>query len=317
VIATVLPAVASIDTGTGRGSGFFVKPDMVLTNAHVVEGQSTVQLVAGDTRYTARVTLATSTLDLAILQVYNPNPRQPTLRLGSATEVRPGKEIVAIGFALGALSNTVTRGIVSAVRRVNNITLLQIDAAINPGNSGGPLIDRDGTVIGINTMAVRTGQGLGFAVAADHAAQLLSGQAPLSGSTPLAGLTQAMGGPSGGDTERTQGTAQWEQMLQQTSRTADQLDAYWNQAASQCVVGPPRSTGDRPWFAVLDPGGVQLSAQRLASCGSWLDTVTLNASKIRDAVAAGAEAARHNGVYPGTIRELRHRYRLDWAGWEG
>ena len=87
-----------------------------------------------------------------MLQVSNANPSQEILRLGSASGVRVGQEVIAIGSALGVLSNTVTRGIVSAVRRAGDVTLLQTDAAINPGNSGGPLIDRSGQVIGINTM---------------------------------------------------------------------------------------------------------------------------------------------------------------------
>ncbi len=69
------------------------------------------------------------------------------------------------------LQNTVTRGIVSAVRQVGPVTLVQTDAAVNPGNSGGPVLDREGMVIGIATMAVKAGlgQGLSFAVAIDHA----------------------------------------------------------------------------------------------------------------------------------------------------
>jgi len=151
IVSNALPAVASIDTGSSRGSGFFVRPDLVVTNNHVIEGQSSVTLQAGGNKYTARVTSASPAIDLALLQVFNPNPQQPTLRLGTASSARPGEEVIAIGYALGALSNTVTRGIVSAVRETqNNVTLIQTDAAINPGNSGGPLLDRSGRVIGVN-----------------------------------------------------------------------------------------------------------------------------------------------------------------------
>ena len=95
------------------------------------------------------------------------------------------------------LSNTVTRGIVSAIRDVGPVTLIQTDAAINPGNSGGPLVDRNGVVIGINSLAVaaREGQGMAFAVAIDHARPLLSGQGSTADAqTPLTALNQAMGG---------------------------------------------------------------------------------------------------------------------------
>ena len=95
-------------------------------------------------------------------------------------QARVGQEVIAIGSALGVLSNTVTRGIVSAVRQVGAVTLVQTDAAINPGNSGGPLLDRQGMVIGVNSMTVGQagGEGVAFAVAIDHVTQLLdSGRA--------------------------------------------------------------------------------------------------------------------------------------------
>ena len=170
-VAISLPAVASIQAGQARGTGFFVRPNLVITNAHVVEGQSSVQLQAGGARYTARVTTVSAGTDLAILQVDRPSPQQATLRLGSMDDVRVGEEVVAIGSAFGVLPNTVTRGIVSAVRNTGSVTLIQTDAAINPGNSGGPLVDRSGVVIGINTMRVaeRGGQGVAFAVAITHA----------------------------------------------------------------------------------------------------------------------------------------------------
>lgn len=317
VIGGVLPAVASIDTGTGRGSGFFVRPDTVITNAHVVAGQSSVQLVAGGNTYSARVVLASSRLDLALLQVSNPNPRQAVLQLGTARSVRAGKEVVAIGYALGELSNTATRGIVSAVRQVNALTLLQIDAAINPGNSGGPLIDRTGTVIGINTMGATGGQGLGFAVAADHAQQLLAGQAPVSGTTPLASLQEAMGGPSGGDADRMAGTEQWNQALQRAAQAADQIDASWTQYATSCVSGTPRTSGGRPWFAVLEPAGVRLADSRMTNCTAWFESIRTRATQLRDFLRTQAEVARRAGLYPGTIRDMRRRHRLEWDGWEG
>ena len=197
VVGAALPAIASIATGTTVGSGFFVRPDLVVTNAHVVADQTSLQLEAGGNKYTARVIMVSTGYDLAVLQVSNPNPSQATLRLGTAASVRAGKEVIAIGYALGTLSNTVTRGIVSAIRHTGNVTLIQTDAAINHGNSGGPLLDRTGQVIGINSMGIEKedGQGLGFAIAVDHAKQLLAGESmPPSSTTPLAGLNQVLGG---------------------------------------------------------------------------------------------------------------------------
>src|SRR4029077_9491745 len=95
--------------------------------------------------------------------------------------------------------NTVTRGIVSALRQVGEVTLVQTDAAINPGNSGGPLVDRSGKVIGITTMGVRSAvaQGLSFAIAIDHAIELLQGHRPPRGTaTPISSFNDAMSATS-------------------------------------------------------------------------------------------------------------------------
>ncbi len=318
VVARTLPAVVSIHAGQARGTGFFIRPDSVLTNAHVVEGQSSVQLQAGDTRYSARVVRVSPGTDLAVLQVANANPSQPVLKLGSVAGVRAGQEVIAIGSALGVLSNTVTRGIVSAVRQAGAVTLLQTDAAINPGNSGGPLIDRSGTVIGINSMGIarQVGEGLAFAVAIDHAAALISGQAPMAAAaTPLASLNRAMGGPTEGDQRRLGGEAAYRKTLEWAVGNADQLDTYWNRYAQACVMSASRG-GDRPWFAVYEANAVRLTNTSGYDCGSWLESVRSNAGTIRTEITRASETARQSGVYPGVMRDLRRQHRLDWSGWD-
>jgi hypothetical protein len=318
VISRVLPAVASIQAGQGRGTGFFVRPDTVITNAHVVDGQTSVTLQVGAVSYTARVANVSIGTDLAVLQVHNPNAAQPTLRLGSATNARVGQEAVAIGSALGVLSNTVTRGIVSALRKVGDVTLIQTDAAINPGNSGGPLIDRTGAVIGVNSMSVvkQAGEGLAFAVAIDHATQLLNGQRSTVRQTPLSGLNQMMSAPSSeSDQLRARGEQEYARVLDAASRTAEQLDSYWDRYARTCVASSSR-TGDRAWFAVFDPDGVRLTGSSAYDCASWLQTLQTNAAPVRVDIDLAIAAARRGGVYPGVIRDLRRRHRLEWPGWE-
>jgi hypothetical protein len=78
-----------------------------------------------------------------------------------------------------------------------------------------------------------------------------------------------------------------------------------------------RSTrsGDRPWFAALEPNGVSISATSAYDCGQWLSTVRTNATAIRDEVRSAAETARQSGVYPGVLRDMRRQYRLEWSGW--
>jgi serine protease Do len=317
VVSRVLPAVGSITAGPSRGTGFFIRPDRVLTNAHVVQGHSSVTLQVGSTTYDARVATVSTGSDLALLQVYNANPNQPVLTLGSVSGARVGQEVIAVGSALGVLSNTVTRGIVSAVRQVGTITLIQTDAAINPGNSGGPLLDRSGLVIGINSLAVaaQAGQGLAFAVAIDHALDLLNGQVNNGAQTPLTALTKAMGGPSEGDQARAKGEQAYAQVIEWASRSSAQLDAYWERYAGSCVSSSTRS-GDRPWFAVFESNGVRINPMSSLNCQSWLDTLQTNAAPIRAEVDKAGETARQNGVYPGVLRELRRKHRMTWSGWD-
>jgi S1-C subfamily serine protease len=318
VVSRVLPAVASISAGQSRGTGFFVRADQVLTNAHVVQGQSTVTLQVGAATYSARVERVSQGSDLALLIVNGANPAQPTLRLGSVAGARVGQEVIAVGSALGVLSNTVTRGIVSAVRQVGSVTLIQTDAAINPGNSGGPLVDRSGLVIGVNSMAVsaQAGQGLGFAVAIDHATNLLNGGAlSTTTQTPLSALTKAMGGPSETDQQRARGEQAYAQVVEWAGRNGQQLDAYWDKYASSCVATSSRG-GDRAWFAAFEPNGIRLNPASTLNCQSWLDTLQGNATAIKAEVDKAGEAARHNGVYPGVLRDIRRRYRMSWSGWD-
>ena len=228
--------------------------------------------------------------------------------------IRVGQEVIAIGSALGVLSNTVTRGIVSAVRRAGAVTLIQTDAALNPGNSGGPLVDRNGIVVGINTLGQRSAEGVAFAVASDHASQLLSGQIAAQSSTPLDGLNRLTGAPSEGDRRRQGGEQAYRQAMEWAARNGDQLDTLWNRYAQGCVTRSARS-GDRPWFAALEPNGVSISATSAYDCEQWLSTVRANANTIRDEVLKAAEVARQAGVYPGVLRDLRRQHRLDWAGW--
>jgi S1-C subfamily serine protease len=317
-VASSLPAVASISAGQARGSGFFVRSNIVITNAHVIDGQTSVQLQAGGNRYTARVTTVSPGTDLAILTVDRPDPRQPVMRLGSLDDVRVGEEVVAIGSAFGVLSNTVTRGIVSALRTAGSVTLVQTDAAINPGNSGGPLVDRSGVVIGVNTMRVaeRGGQGVAFAVAITHAAQLLNGTAPSRETTPLQGLNRLMGSPDTAGDLRAEGTQEYQAALASVARAANELDGYWNTYGPACVRPGTRGSGDRAWFAAYEPNGITLVPTGPYDCEEFLRVVKDNAEGIRGEILRAGEAARRQGVYPGVMRDLRRQHRLGWPGFD-
>jgi hypothetical protein len=236
--------------------------------------------------------------------------------MGSGTSARAGQEIIALGTPLG-LQNTVTRGIVSAVRGVGGVTLVQTDAAINPGNSGGPLLNRAGSVIAIATMGMRSevAQGLSFGVAIEHAQSLLAGRRSSATGTPVSSLNQAMSGkqgPTESDTVRDEGGRIYEQTIAALARRADAMDGHWRSFKSACYEGRITGSFDHEWFALWDqramPGAVSAGCER-----SFADIRRVG-EDIRNGVLSAEESARRTGVYPGTLRDVRRRHRLD--GWD-
>jgi len=150
---------------------------VILTNHHVVENATRIRVRLHDGRsFPGRVLGVDPATDLAVVKI---DARDlPTARLGNSDVARVGEWVLAIGSPFG-LEATVTHGVISAMGRgglgVNQIEdYLQTDASINPGNSGGALVNLRGEVLGINTMVVGRGQGIGFAVPAriaDHVAR--------------------------------------------------------------------------------------------------------------------------------------------------
>jgi serine protease Do len=148
---------------------------VALTNAHVVEGATEIEVVTADGRkHRARVVGADPRADLAVLQLRG-GGSFASARLGDSDQVEVGDWVLAIGSPFG-FAQTVTAGIISAKGRTLGQgpldDFLQTDAAINPGNSGGPLVNTEGEVVGINTAIVsRTGGslGIGFAIPINHA----------------------------------------------------------------------------------------------------------------------------------------------------
>jgi Do/DeqQ family serine protease len=152
----------------GMGSGVIFNADgAVLTNNHVVEDALSITVRLRDGRILpARLLGRDPATDLAVIRVEAKN--LVPAKFADSDSVRVGEWVVAIGSPFG-LGYTVTTGVVSAKGRggvgVNSVEdYLQTDASINPGNSGGPLVNLDGQVLGINTMIVGRGQGIGFAV---------------------------------------------------------------------------------------------------------------------------------------------------------
>jgi hypothetical protein len=256
IVSRAAPAVVLIRTSHSSGTGFFVTQDLLLTNARVVAGQSLVdvRLSSGET-IQGRVERSSPDLDLAVVRATARPGSNLILQLGSARPVLPGQEVLAIGSPLG-LQNTVTRGIISAVRMTGGVQLIQTDAAINPGNSGGPLLDRDGRVLGVTTLKMMRGaESLGFAVAIAHAVPLIEGRTVPTGlgTTDAPSLQTSVGaGSSESDSARRAGTLRFEQTLQQATQRADQIDAQFKRFTSNCLVTPTPHDGQREWFVFRD-----------------------------------------------------------------
>jgi S1-C subfamily serine protease len=189
VVEEVSPSVVQVrvrglrqgHAAQGAGSGSILSPDgLVLTNNHVVEGASAIELATIDARrFPARVLGRDPDTDIAVLRAET-SDRLPAARLGNSKLVKAGQIAIAIGNPLG-FESTVTAGIVSAVGRslrAQNGRLIgdviQTDAALNPGNSGGPLVNSRAQVIGVNTAVIMGAQGICFSVASNTAQHVVT-----------------------------------------------------------------------------------------------------------------------------------------------
>jgi serine protease Do len=161
----------------GTGSGFVIDGSgFILTNAHVVEGATTIYVTLTDKReFKAKLIGSDPKTDVALIKIEANNLTK--LPIGESSKVRVGEWVLAIGSPFG-FDNTVSAGIISAKGREVNDSItpfIQTDVAINPGNSGGPLINTRGEVIGINSQIYsKSGgfMGISFAIPIDEAIRI-------------------------------------------------------------------------------------------------------------------------------------------------
>ena len=168
-------AVISIETPSGKGSGFILNDEgFAVTNHHVIDGETRISVFfyentpGGLKRRRiddVAIVALNPFIDLALLKL----PPQKDLKLGhvylgSLDDVNAGDGVFAVGNPLG-LERSVSQGIVSTKNRnFEGLVYLQTDTAINPGNSGGPLFNLRGEVIGVTNMRLTFGENLGFAI---------------------------------------------------------------------------------------------------------------------------------------------------------
>ena len=236
--AKIDPSVVTITVQSGSsgdiGSGVVLDTDgHILTNDHVVSaaassagqsGRSSVTVTFPDGKTAPATVVGTSaTNDLAVIKVDGVSDLKPAV-FAKSDVVQVGQAVVAAGAPLG-LSESITSGIVSnAARPVRSgndndavYLAVQTDAAINPGNSGGPLVDLNGSVVGINSSIAGTGAGsgsgsqsgnigIGFAIPSDVAVRVAS-ELIADGRSVNAALGVTVGGAAGSDLSTATGVA--------------------------------------------------------------------------------------------------------------
>jgi S1-C subfamily serine protease len=183
VIAKVRPSVVEVTVttpqGEALGSGVIIDSrGYIVTNNHVVDGATSIKVTLYDGKQlTAQLAGTDPADDLAVLKITPPAGGLTVATLGDSSKLQVGEDVLAIGNPLG-ITQTVTNGIISALGRTvsegqGGATLpnaIQTDAPINPGNSGGALVDMQGNLIGIPTLAAidpefnTPASGVGFAI---------------------------------------------------------------------------------------------------------------------------------------------------------
>ena len=164
----------------GGGSGFIVSSNgLIVTNRHVVSDQEASYTVMTNDgkKYDAKVMAIDQVSDIAILKI-EAGQSLPVLDLADSGSLKIGQTVIAIGNSIGEFRNTVSKGIISGLKR--SVTagdgfgqaetlseVIQTDAAINPGNSGGPLLNINGQVIGVNVAMAQGAENIGFALPAN------------------------------------------------------------------------------------------------------------------------------------------------------
>lgn len=192
VIAKVRPSVVEVNvttpSGAAIGSGVIVdRRGYIVTNNHVVDGAQNISVTLFDgTRLAAQLTGTDPADDLAVLKVNPPSSGLTVATLGDSSKLQVGQDVLAIGNPLG-ITQTVTSGIISALGRSvsegqGGATIpnaIQTDAPINPGNSGGALVDMQGNLVGIPTLAAidpefnTPANGVGFAIPSNRVAYIV------------------------------------------------------------------------------------------------------------------------------------------------
>lgn len=162
--SVVLIEVLDTDGNSASGSGFYIDDGKkIVTNSHVIEKANKIKVIDsnGVEKIVRHVSFFSKARDLAVISLFEAG--KPLDIANKIPEV--GESVVTIGNPRG-LESTLSTGIVSGIRRIEGVTLIQTTTPISPGSSGGPLMSLDGKVIGITTFYLKESQNVNFAIAA-------------------------------------------------------------------------------------------------------------------------------------------------------
>ncbi len=172
------------------GSGFFIAPGIIATNAHVIEGAAsgTAKLIGSEKKLSIQGTIALDRhTDLALLKV---DGSALALNLGPDAKPAVGDRVYVVGNPLG-LEGTFSEGIISGIRSIESDSIIQMTAPISPGSSGGPVMNESGTVIGVAEATFKDGQNLNLAVPVAYLSKMLAAASQHSIVIPLAQLASS------------------------------------------------------------------------------------------------------------------------------
>jgi len=163
------PSVVFVSNGSSFGSGFVIQSDgLLLTNAHVVDGKSTVDVVLLDGRtLTGTVEQVADRLDLATVRV-EADGLPPLSLISDPADARVGTWLGAVGHGRGGIW-TFNTGMLSNRYEDDGVTVYQTQIPLNPGSSGGPILDRHGRVVGVVTAGIEGANSINFAIPAFEA----------------------------------------------------------------------------------------------------------------------------------------------------
>ena len=256
----------AMEDGKGQpvkfGTGFFVTGNTIVTNLHVIDGAAAgyAKIVGQSAKLAIRGLVGLdSAHDLALLEVMSSSAA--ALPVADELRINVGETVYAIGNPEG-LEGTFSEGIVSSVRALGSMRLLQITAPISPGSSGGPVMDQTGTVVGVAVSSITKGQNLNFAIPAQYVALLLKNKtavSPLIASppkSPTGTLSRGDRNPTHTGNVRIETTA----LVRKTSDKFEPVKSFKPDDTFAVLVflsEPKTGTKVKAVWTVVDAGGME------------------------------------------------------------